>query len=113
MFTAGNRGGRYHAGDITFVHADGHMESFHMRDSPQERRRGESELPAVATTPRSTRSALSARDRDAESVLDNGEVASGECPPSYEEALHMPTPQDPQSALYVNVDNKEDDNHRT
>ncbi|XP_076448138.1 uncharacterized protein LOC143284895 [Babylonia areolata] len=114
---ASGRGGRHRAGDITFVHADGHIETFRMRGSPQERRSGDSDHPPGSTAPhRLTGVAPPGRDRDRDSLAEgqgHGEDIVGECPPSYEEALHMPTPQDPRSPLYVNLDSKRDDNHST
>lgn len=134
--SAAGRGGRHRAGDITFVHADGHIETFRMRNSPQERRLTDSDHVPVSSTPRQVGPAPLSRDResghapvgpalivtpldrdrDTESVAgDNphGDDIMGECPPSYEEALHMPTPQDPRSPMYVNLDTKNDNNHNT
>ena len=117
LSTAGSRSGRPRAaGDITFVHADGHIETFRTRDNAQDRHSGDSESVPASATPRPTRPASSAGDVDADSVMgDNrhGEEILGDCPPSYEEALQMPTPLDSNSPLYVNLDSKEDDNHMT
>ncbi|KAL8558197.1 hypothetical protein ACOMHN_036286 [Nucella lapillus] len=128
------RGGRHRAGEITFVHADGHIETFRMRGSPQERRLADSDhLPAFSAPRTAAGMAPSGRDRDpgrapctpaerdreeADTVVvvgdhGNGDDILGECPPSYEEALHMPTPHDPRSPLYVNLDTKNDHNHNT
>lgn len=98
---------RHHGGEITFVHADGHIETFRTRDEhiPQNR-------PSCST-------AVGVLERNAElgiergaigveydSILEeNGHVVvdSGDLPPSYEEALQMPNPQGLQSPLYANI----------
>ena len=98
------------------MHVDGHIETFRTRDNAQERHSGDHELVPAVATPRATRPVSSAEDGDGDSVTgddQHGEDILGDCPPSYEEALHMPTPRDPHSPLYANLDSKTADNHMT
>lgn len=117
MSAAGPRSSRQRAGDITFVHVDGHIETFRMRDNAQERHSDSPELAPVAATPGTVDiPAPSAGDGDSDSIVGDDQRVEdilGDCPPSYEEALNMPTPQNPQSPLYINLDSQADDNHLT
>nr|KAG5711468.1 hypothetical protein BaRGS_025895 [Batillaria attramentaria] len=47
-----------------------------------------------------------ASDADADTVPETNATVdeSGDLPPSYEEALNMPTPLDPESPFYANLD---------
>ncbi|KAK7102975.1 uncharacterized protein [Littorina saxatilis] len=135
--TGGSRRGRSRSGEIAFVHGDGHIETFRLRDSEQERHRRDlnpvqpaaprrvGAMPATTAGNRIAETvgrvgavpATAAGNRSAEIVGDvrieeEGEIL-GECPPSYEEALEMPTPNEAHLPLYVNLNDKKDDNHAT
>ncbi|PVD24622.1 hypothetical protein C0Q70_15106 [Pomacea canaliculata] len=105
--TAGPRPGRHHSGDITFVHANGHMETFRIQNTPSARvSRGA--LDAKNSVVK--RGASSHQTEGATILSENGHIAEdfGECPPSYEEALRMPAARDT-LAVYVNIEEKPSD----
>lgn len=102
------------SGDISFVHADGRIDTFRMQGSP-EMHSCESES-NLSVADRSRRTASPHDEMAVDDVNDglpNAVDMIGDCPPSYEEALHMPTLQGLHLPHYVNMNSREDGSHET
>jgi hypothetical protein len=122
----------HRAGDICFVHPDGHIETFRMRGAQDQcSNASASDSSPPLSRPSTATEGDGRRHRDRHYPADrantpavasgndysNASIAAGmddagDCPPSYEEALHMPTLDDSHAVpLYVNLDDKNQANH--
>lgn len=118
------------------MHPDGHIETFRMRGTQDQRSNASVSDSNPPLSRLSTATGDGRRHRDRHYPADGADtpvVASGndysnasiaaevdgagDCPPSYEEALHMPTLEDSLEdyhavPLYVNLDDKNEANHK-